>query len=106
MQPFFTWRLFETIWFLTPHPFAKEQRNTSSCQCSEYLRMNKLLLSREYIFMFRIANREVLLTERYCDVSDPSALQKKQCCKFITWRAIEKTLNYFIKRFKTDIILP
>ena len=47
-----------------------------------------------------------LLTERYCGVSDPSALQKKQCCKFVTWRAIEKTLNYFIKRFKTDIILP
>ena len=45
-----------------------------------------------------------LLTERYCGVSDPSALQKKQCCKFVTWRAIEKTLSYFIKRFKTDII--
>lgn len=45
-----------------------------------------------------------LLTERYCDVSDPSALQKKQCCEFVTWRAIEKTLNYCIKTIKTDII--
>ena len=59
MQPFFAWKLFETIWFYTPS-IAKEQRNTGSCECSEYLGMNKLLLGREYIFVFRLANREVL----------------------------------------------
>jgi hypothetical protein len=45
--------------FNTPF-IAKEQRNTSSCECSEYLGMNKLLLGREYIFVFRLANREIL----------------------------------------------
>jgi hypothetical protein len=48
----------DNLVFNTPY-IAKEQMNISSCECSEYLGMNKLLLGREYIFVFRLANREV-----------------------------------------------
>jgi hypothetical protein len=48
--------------FLTLHPLLKNKgiQAVVICECSEYLGMNKLLLGREYIFVFRLANREVL----------------------------------------------